>query len=280
MAILVVTYDSATGRYLTQKLGSAQIGDGAITSGLLASGIIGTVHLRDLNVTSAKLAAALITTIEAGGVGDAAITSAKIASGAVGTVHMWPGAVASAIIASGVIGGVHIYSGSIPGLDLENAAITSSKIASGIVGIPHLQAWASGKILVGQGPTTTPVTKDNMATIEFVIDGLGSAIASGPHGHLEVTFPGTINSVRLLADASGMIGIDIRKGTYAGFEGIAATNSICSGLRPILSSVMKYQDTALTGWDTKILSGDVLVYAVDRGISSITKLTVSLGVYK
>ncbi len=157
MAILAVTYDTSTGRYLVQKAGSAQIADGAIISGLLASGIIGTVHLRDLMVTSAKVAAALITTMEAG-VADAGVTSAKIASGAVGTVHMWPGAVVSSIIASGIIGGVHIFSGSIPGLDLENAAIISSKIASGIIGGVHIFSGSiPGADLANQAITSSKV---------------------------------------------------------------------------------------------------------------------------
>lgn len=129
MAILVVLYDNTTGGFKVQKLGSAQISNGAITSGKLASGIVGTVHLRDLNVTSAKLATAIIGLL--GTVADEAITSAKIASGA--------------------IGGVHVFSGSIPGLDLENQAITSAKIGALAVGAPHIAALAivSGKVASG-----------------------------------------------------------------------------------------------------------------------------------
>jgi len=187
MAILVVTYDSSTGGFRTEKIGSAQISDGAIVSG---------------------------------------------------------------------------------------------KIASGIVGLPHLEPWASGKVLVGQGTTTTPITKDHMAAIAFVIDGGGSVITSGTQGKLEIPFPATIAHCRLLADQSGCMGIDIRKGTYTGYEGIAATDSICSGTRPILSSAMKYQDTTLTGWNKTIASGDILAFVVDAGISNVTRCVVSLGVYK
>lgn len=165
-SILVVCYDTTTGRYLVQKAGSAQITDksitsahlasgavigdiiaaaaitsskiasgqvgmahiypGAVTSAKIASGIVGTVHLRDLNVTSAKLAAAIISLL--GTVADEAITSAKLASGAVGTVHMWPGAVTSAILASGQVGVPHIYPG----------AIISAKIAANVIATPHI----------------------------------------------------------------------------------------------------------------------------------------------
>lgn len=88
-SILVVCYDTSTGKCLGQKAGPAQIADGAIGSGLLASGIVGTIHLRDLNVTSAKLATAIIDLL--GTVADGAITSAKIGAEAIGNTHLRSG---------------------------------------------------------------------------------------------------------------------------------------------------------------------------------------------
>ncbi len=139
-SILVVTYDTSLGRYLVQKAGSAQIVDGAITSGLLASGIVGTVHLRDLNVTSAKLAAAVIDSIEAA-VADESITSAKLASGAVVGDRVAIDAIVSSHIGANVIGGIHILAG----------AIVSGKIGALAVGTPHIAALAiaSGKVASG-----------------------------------------------------------------------------------------------------------------------------------
>ncbi len=148
-SILCVTYDTTTGRYLVQKAGSAQIADGAITSGLLASGIVGTVHLRDLNVTSAKLAAAIIGLL--GTVADEAITSAKLASGAVIGDRIAYGAVVSGHIGAGVIGGIHILDGSIGSVDLADLAVISAKIGALAVGGPHIAANAiiSGKVASG-----------------------------------------------------------------------------------------------------------------------------------
>lgn len=147
MALLVVTYDSESGRYRTQKIGSAQISDGAIVSGKIGLLAVGTPHIADGAVTSAKLASG------AGGapLADGAVTSAKIASGQVGIPHIYPGAVTSAKIAANAIGGAHILAGSIPGGDLTNQAVISAKIAALAVGTPHIAALAitSGKVASG-----------------------------------------------------------------------------------------------------------------------------------
>lgn len=45
MAILVITYDTSTGGFKTQKVGSAQISDGAIVSGKIAANAIGGGHI-------------------------------------------------------------------------------------------------------------------------------------------------------------------------------------------------------------------------------------------
>lgn len=281
MAILVVTYDSSTGFFRTEKIGSAQLNDGAIVSGKIGSGGVGVTDLiADGIIASAKVTSALIADILAG-VADGGVTSAKIASGAVGDGHIYPNAVRTAKILDANITSAKLTSAVVSLLgSVSDGGITSAKIASGIVGIPHLEPWASGKAIIGQGTGVTPITKDHMAAVAFVIDGGGEVITSGTQGKLEIPFPATIAHCRLLADQSGSIGIDLRKDTYAGYEGIVAADSICSGTRPILSSAMKYQDATLTGWNKKIASGDILAYIVDAGISNITRCTVSLGVYK
>lgn len=132
-SILCVTYDTTTGRYLVQKAGSAQIADGAITSGLLASGIVGTVHLADGAVTSAKIASGYTTPV-----GDESVTSAKLASGAVIGDRIAYAGIFSGKIASGAVGA--------PAL-LANAIITSAKVASGIIAGVHIK---DGSILSGE----------------------------------------------------------------------------------------------------------------------------------
>ena len=162
---------------------------------------------------------------------------------------------------------------------ISNQAITSALIASGIVGIPHLQPWASGKVIVGQGTTTTPITVDRQAGIEFVIDGFGSSIQTGTKGFMEIPFPGTLNSVRLLGDQSGQINVHIWRDSYSNYPPTSG-DTICSSFPPSISGSFKYQDAFLSGWNKSIASGDILAFAVQPNASNIQLCTVSLGVYK
>jgi len=337
-SVLVVCYDNSTGRYLAQRVGSAQIADGAVLSGKIGSGQVASGHLTaaliasieagiaDESVTSAKLASGAVIgnriadagifsgKIASGAIGPSAllanaiIISAKIASGIVGTVHLRNGAVTSAKIASGfttppgdesitsaklasgaVVGdrvavdGIvssHIGADVVGGIHILAGAIVSAKIGANVIGTPHLERFASGKVIAGQGTGTNPILKDHQAAIEFVVDGGGAVITSGIQGKLNVVFPATLNEVRLLADRSGYISLDIWKTTYANYESLAAANSICSASKPLISSLMKYEDTDLTGWNKTIASGDILAYIVDSAVSSIQRCTISLGVYK
>jgi len=160
---------------------------------------------------------------------------------------------------------------------INDGAIVSSLIGSGVIGLPHLQPWASGKVIVGQGTTATPIIIDQQTAIGMIIDGAGAAITSGEKGHIEVPFPATINRVTLACDQSGNIDLDIYKGTYAAFP---PTVSICSGAWPHTSGDIKYQDSILSNWVKTIASGDILAFVAKGAASSIQRCTVSLGVYK
>lgn len=78
MAVLAVTYDTSTGGFRTQKIGSGQISDGAIISGKVASGQIGIPHIYPGAVTSAKLGPLAVGTPHLAAL---AIVSGKVASG-------------------------------------------------------------------------------------------------------------------------------------------------------------------------------------------------------
>jgi len=147
-SILVICYDTSSGKYLAQLAGSAQIADGAITSGKIASGIVGTVHLRDLNVTSAKLAAAIIGLL--GTVADGAIISAKLASGIVGSVHLADGAVKSGDIGANVIATPHV----------QNQGILSASIGANILATPHILNQGILSASIGANVLATPHIKN------------------------------------------------------------------------------------------------------------------------
>ncbi len=118
--------------------------------------------------------------------------------------------------------------------------------------------------------------KRDIATINFVIDGGGSAILTGSKGFLVVDFACTIQNNTLLADQSGSIVVDIKKIDYATFP---TTVSICAAAKPTLSTAQKSQDATLTGWTTAITAGDILEYVVDSA-TTVTRVTLSLKVVK
>jgi hypothetical protein len=134
----------------------------------------------------------------------------------------------------------------------------------------------NGQKLASDG--TDAVWEDDLAAIEFIIDGGGSAITTGQKGHLEIPFACTITRVTLLADQSGSIVIDIWKDTYANFPPTDA-NSITASAPPTISSAQKSQDSTLTGWTTAITAGDILAFNVDS-ITTVTRVTLALKVTK
>ena len=114
--------------------------------------------------------------------------------------------------------------------------------------------------------------------IEFIINGGGSVIATGEHGHLEVPWACTINSVTVLADQSGSIVVDIWVDSFANFPPTDA-DSITASAPPTLSTSQSSQDTTLTGWTTSLSKGDIIAYNVDS-VTTVERVVISLKVDK
>jgi hypothetical protein len=114
------------------------------------------------------------------------------------------------------------------------------------------------------------------ATIQFVIDGGGSVITTGVKGYIEIPFACQILGVRMLADVSGSIVVDIWKDTYANYPPVDA-DSITASAVPTISSATKSEDVTLTGWTKSIVAGDILGFNVDSA-TTVTRVTVSLTV--
>lgn len=113
-------------------------------------------------------------------------------------------------------------------------------------------------------------------TLNFVIDGGGSAITTGIKGDFIVDFAGEIQSVTLLADQSGSIVVDIWKDTYANFPPLVG-DSITSGAKPTISGSNKSQDSTLTGWTKDFVAGDIFRVNVDS-VATLERVTLSLKV--
>jgi len=136
----------------------------------------------------------------------------------------------------------------------------------------------TGATVTGPTGTTGPTGPAASASIDFVIDGGGSAITTGVKGDLRVPFAGTVDSWTILADQSGSIMIDVWKDTLANFPPTIA-DSMCTGKEPYIAPSAAYaEDTTITDWTTDDISaGDVLRFSVASN-TSITRATLSLKV--
>lgn len=115
-------------------------------------------------------------------------------------------------------------------------------------------------------------------TIQFVVDGGGTAITTGQKAHYEVPFDCTVVGWGIYADQSGSIVIDIWKDTYANFPP-AIGDTITGSEKPTLSSSQKNQDLTLTTWTTTLSKGDILAFNVDSA-STVQRVNVVLKVTK
>lgn len=112
------------------------------------------------------------------------------------------------------------------------------------------------------------------ASVNFIIDGGGSAITTGVKGDIRFPYGCTILSAAAFADVSGSISVDVWKDTLVNFPPTNVDSIVASA--PIeISAATYYVDTALTGWTTDIAPGDVLRFNVDSA-STITRLTIEL----
>lgn len=127
---------------------------------------------------------------------------------------------------------------------------------------------------VSGNPTLSLPTAAKAFGINFVIDGGGSAITTGIKGDIELPFAGTITSVRLLADQSGSIAVDIWKDTYANFPPTDA-DSITASAVPTITTATKSEDTTLTAWTTTFSAGDILRINVDSA-TTVQRVTLSI----
>jgi hypothetical protein len=143
----------------------------------------------------------------------------------------------------------------------------------------HHTKYTDGEVAELIAEHTTPSAHHTeLAALEFVIDGAGSAIEIGEKGHLEVPFACTIERAALEADQEGSIVVDIWKDTYASFPPTDA-DSITAAAPPTITTAQKAEDETLTGWTKTLAKGAILAFNVDS-CTTITRCTISLRVVK
>lgn len=111
-------------------------------------------------------------------------------------------------------------------------------------------------------------------TVGITIDGGSSVLTTGQKGYKSIPITGTIAKIRLLADQSGSIVIDVWKDVFANYPPTNA-DTITAGAEPTLSGADSVEDTTLTGWTTTVTAGDVLGFNVDS-VTTITRITLEI----
>lgn len=141
-----------------------------------------------------------------------------------------------------------------------------------LLAIENLGTATAGKKIIADGSALKAIDDDWGLS---VILGDGSAVIStGVKGFIEMPFAGAIEAVRLLADASGSIVVDIWKDTYANYPPVDG-DSITSTTPPTITTATKSEDTTLTGWTKTFAKGDILAFNVDSA-TTVKQVTLSL----
>ena len=178
-------------------------------------------------------------------------------------------------------GTAYIDNASITNADVSTFSSNLEPISDNNYNLGATNAWANLflKGNIKDAAYSATVEQTLTSSINFVIDGGGSAIATGVKGFIVIDFPCKIVSCTLLADQSGAIKVDIWKDTYANYPPTDADTITGANEPEIAASGVKDQDSTLTDWTKTIAAGDVLGFNVDS-CATITRCTVSLKVIK
>jgi hypothetical protein len=98
-------------------------------------------------------------------------------------------------------------------------------------------------------------------TIGATIDGSGGTITVGQKGYVQIPYACTINSWRLIANASGSIVVDVWKAAAPTIPTVA--NTITGSALPTLSSQQTAASSTLTGWTTSVAANDIIGFNVN-----------------
>ncbi len=180
-------------------------------------------RVKDLGITTAKLADGAVTTIK---LSDGTVTTLKLADGSVTTPKLASDAVLTGNILNETILSADIKDGEIATVDLADNAVTSEKIIDGEVATADLmnnaityakiQDLSTTGMLLGSSSTTTPVQEIALGSglsltgTTLTASGLGGTVTSvsvstgnGLAG--TVTNPTTIPAITLSTTVSGML---------------------------------------------------------------------------
>lgn len=116
------------------------------------------------------------------------------------------------------------------------------------------------------------------ATFGYSFEGGGVALTAGRQAQVEIPFDATIVAARMFADQAGSAVVDLWKKSYANYRPTAA-DSITGSAKPTITSAVKSEDLTLSGWNTRLDEGEIVVFNIDS-VSTIQLLTVQLTVVR
>jgi len=119
--------------------------------------------------------------------------------------------------------------------------------------------WETVWMQLSQGVTESSVVLNIASGAYTIAPGLKGATGKLP-------MDGTITEATLLADKAGNVTVDIWKSSYAGYAPSVA-DSITGGNPMQLVSSIKTSNTVLTGWDTAVAKGDILLFHVSNPLT-------------
>jgi len=113
---------------------------------------------------------------------------------------------------------------------------------------------------------------DLTRSVNFVIDSGSSPMLPGSKGKVTIDVSGVIESVKVLADQTGDIVLELSK---SNFNAYPTFTTITNNQRVQLTGQNKYFDDVLNNWDTTIVAGDILDFEV-VSVNNIRRLLISL----
>ena len=130
----------------------------------------------------------------------------------------------------------------------------------------------TGITLTNTAGATTFNVSARTGSINYVIDGGGTTVATGVKGQVNIPISMNVTGWVLTADQSGSAVVDVNAGSYASFPTLS---SIAASDKPTLSSVQKNENLTATTWSGSLAAGTQLQFSVTSA-TTVTRLNLGL----
>jgi hypothetical protein len=250
------------------NLNGNNVNVGTLTSTSISATTVSATSLGSLNIS--------ITNLSGGTATLTTLTATNINGGAVGVATITATTQSGTTVTVTSLGSLNIST-----TNLSLTTITASNIGGLNLSVTNLQAntISGANINISTGTFSNIAILSTIANIVqqavcFIMDGGGSALTTGvAKGFIEIPYIATLDSVTILLDITGNIGIDIWRSTYANFPP-STTNTTITGILTISNAQKGHWDMA-AAWTSAIIAGDIIRFNITSA-STATNCTVCL----